>query len=407
MKRKIMMIIAICVVVVFGVAALVAVVAAIGDPIVNRNNLETMLNCDAANAESRLEPELCEGNYCFTTDGDFRIMQLTDIHICGGLGSYKRDLKAMNAVAAMVAAEKPDLVVVTGDISYGVPFSLNFNNMTVIQNFAELMEHLGVYWTVALGNHDSEWYNTANREKVADYLESDGLSYCLFTRGSKDVYGEGNQFITVKNSLGLYTQAVVVFDSGDYQSGRKYDYIRESQIGWYENGIKALNAANAARLFALDEATLPYPSETYGTVKSLAFFHIPLEEYRYAIAQYTENGDKSTSEVTYIYGEVNEPVCNSPTESALFEKMVELGSTKGVFVGHDHTNNICLEYKGIRLAYSYSVDYYAYKKIDEKGNYRGNTMITASPDCSFTSKLENYYQDKYVSYLPKETVYFE
>ena len=29
---------------------------------------------------------------------------------------------ALNAVAAMVTAEKPDLVIVTGDIAYPVPF---------------------------------------------------------------------------------------------------------------------------------------------------------------------------------------------------------------------------------------------------------------------------------------------
>lgn len=379
----------------------------IGDAIVDGINAKTSLSFKVDGEIGQNAPEYVDGHVCFTTDTELKVMQLTDVHICGGLLSYKKDLMALNAVATLIATEKPDLVVVTGDISYGTPPSLNLNNMVVIKMFAEMMENLGVYWTAALGNHDSEFYDLYARPQVGAYLESDALPHCLFTSGSPEVHGVGNHVITVRNSLGLYTQAIVMFDSGDYQSGYVYDYIHDSQVDWYEAEITALNAANVATLKKLDGTELPYSAETYKTVKSMAFFHIPLEEYRYAAAQYTENDHQSTDEVTYIYGEVNEPVCNSPTESNIFEKMVELDSTKGIFAGHDHTNNFCLEYKGIKLAYSYSIDYYAYDDIDKKGNYRGCTMITVSPDGSFTSKLENYYQEKYVSFLPKESVYFE
>lgn len=64
-----------------------------------------------------------DGDWCFVTDEDLKVMQLTDVHIGGGSFSTKKDAWAMNAVAAMIAAEKPDLVIVTGDIAYPVPFS--------------------------------------------------------------------------------------------------------------------------------------------------------------------------------------------------------------------------------------------------------------------------------------------
>ena len=47
----------------------------------------------------------------FTTDRDLKIMQLTDIHLGGGWLSLKKDSQAINAVATMIQAEKPDLVI--------------------------------------------------------------------------------------------------------------------------------------------------------------------------------------------------------------------------------------------------------------------------------------------------------
>lgn len=65
------------------------------------------------------------------------------------------------------------------------------------------------------------------------------------------------------------------------------------------------------------------------------------------------------------------------------------------FCGHDHLNNMSLEYKGVRLTYGYSIDYLAYGGIDEKYTQRGCTVIALRPDGSFENKGENYYQHKY------------
>ena len=66
--------------------------------------------------ENQLTPQKDEnGNWYFITDGDFKVMHLTDIHIGGGFLSKEVDRKALNAVATMVIKEKPDLVVYSGD----------------------------------------------------------------------------------------------------------------------------------------------------------------------------------------------------------------------------------------------------------------------------------------------------
>ncbi len=56
--------------------------------------------------ENQLVPEKDEkGNWVFTTDREFKVMQLTDIHVGGGFMSKEVDEKALNAVAAMVTRE--------------------------------------------------------------------------------------------------------------------------------------------------------------------------------------------------------------------------------------------------------------------------------------------------------------
>ena len=76
------------------------------------------------------------------------------------------------------------------------------------------------------------------------------------------------------------------------------------------------------------------------------------------------------------------PVCGA-YPSALFDRMLALGSTTGVFCGHDHYNNMSLEYKGIRLTYGMSIDYLAMPGIEHDTAQRGAELITIHPDASW------------------------
>ena len=78
----------------------------------------------------------------------------------------------------------------------------------------------------------------------------------------------------------------------------------------------------------------------------------------------------------------------APTEndSTLFDTVTYLGSTKAIFYGHDHYNNISLEYKGVRLTYGMSIDYLASPEIENKTEQRGATLITIKNDSSFDIK---------------------
>ena len=115
----------------------------------------------------------------------------------------------------------------------------------------------------------------------------------------------------------------------------------------------------------------------------MLFFHIPLQQYRDAYELYEQGSD----EVKYFFGENGETminkVCCSDYPSKLFDTALELGSTKAMFCGHDHYNNMSLEYKGIRLTYGMSIDYLAMPGIDEDTAQRGATLITCHSDSTF------------------------
>lgn len=390
------------------VVVLLGAVGAVVSLMGNKANTEKALSFETVQIENQLVPEKDENGYwTFTTDRDFKVLQLTDIHIGGGWMSLKKDAMALNAVAAMVTAEKPDLVVITGDASYPVPFQAGtFNNLSSAKIVAALMEKLGVYWTICFGNHDTEAYSYYSREDISEFYSSEDFKYCLFQTGPEDVDGCGNQIINIKNSKGIITQSLFVFDSHSYIDGDyfgmmwKYDNIHENQIEWYKNAISQLNEEN-------NEVYKSLGSKKKSDIKSVAFFHIPLAEYREAWYEYADNGFKDTENVKLYYGvagEDNKVVYCGTGSDELFETIQDLGSTKGIFCGHDHENNFSLDYKGIRLTYGMSVDYLAYPGIYKMGSQRGCTVINFAPDGSFECSAENYYQDKYTTLYDKEKV---
>ncbi len=346
------------------------------------------------------------GEKYFISDREIKVMHLTDIHIGGGFMSKTVDEKALNAVATMVTAEKPDLVIATGDIVFPVPFMAGtFNNYSGAKAFANLMEGLGVYWTVTFGNHDAEPYSYYNREKVAEFYENEEYKHCLFSAGPEDVDGFGNHVIEIKNSDGIITQGLIMLDSQAYVKNDiitsilgHYDNIHENQVAWYESEIKRMNKENAEAIRKLQGDENGGLWETYGNVKTLAFFHIPLVEMADAWYAFEEGGFKDTEDFSYIggiLGEQGRRIYCGLGEDNMFEKMLELDSTKAMFNGHDHFNSTIFEYKGIQFSYGYSIDYFAYSGIDKQGSQRGCTVITCKPDTTFTIEKHNYYSERF------------
>lgn len=385
------------------VIAIIAGITAIVNAVCVKSSEKFISSIQKVNYENQLIPEIDDrdGYYTFKTDEDMKVMHLTDVHIGGGFMSTKKDAMSINAVAAMITEEKPDLVIVTGDIAYPVPFQAGtFNNKTGAKLFAKLMEQLGVYWAPVFGNHDTEAYSFYSRKDISKfYSNKEEYPHCLFQAGPADVDGYGNYIIKAVKSTDEITQAFVMLDSHSYVDNDyfgimwKYDCVHKNQVEWYENQINLLT------------------EENFGYVpSSLMYFHIPPKEMQEAFYTYRDNGFKDTDRVHYKYGvagETGDVVFSSNYNYGLFESVKKMGSTNGIFFGHDHINTMSFVYDGIQLGYGMSIDYLAYVDIYKVGAQRGCTIFTIHRDSTYDIIQENYYQDKYQGIQDKETVSME
>ena len=284
---------------------------------------------------NKIEYDDATGVYTIISEKeDFKILHLTDIHLGGSLYSYRKDLKALKACYTEIEYAKPDFVVVTGDLCFPMGLmSMSLNNTSSVQQFAAFMRNIGIPWCFTYGNHDTESFASASKSELNEVYKS--LSYktsgtLLYPYVQPDVTGRNNQVIEVRNSDGTLNTALFLIDSNAYtgEGINVYDYIHDDQVEWYASEVKRRNR----------------------------------EE-----------------------GKVDK-VCCSDHSSKLFDKMVELGSTKAVFCGHDHYNNMSLEYKGIRLTYGMSIDYLAMPGIAHDTKQRGAELITLHRDSSWEVK---------------------
>ncbi|MBQ9145204.1 MAG: metallophosphoesterase [Clostridia bacterium] len=385
------------------VALIVTAIGALGvaNTFVVQDLLAVAESYERVEYEHQLTPTLdTDGYWTFTTDRPLKVVQLTDVHLGAGFASKQEDTWALNAVATMLTQEKPDLVVVTGDVCYPFVFSSgSFNNINGHRLLAELMESLGIYWTFTFGNHDYEAYGLFSRQQLCDDYKNAGYRYCLFQQGPyiDEDFGYGNTVIKVKQSSGLVSQALVMLDTHSYMSPdvfglmHKFDNLHQNQVDWYAQEMQKIVEYNR-------------PLGGGDTVDNMAFIHIPLREYRTAYRTYVEADYQNTADVEYVYGLMEEELmkerhgevaygvfCGVGTDT-FFDTASKMG-LQAVFCGHDHLNNFAIRYKGVQLTYGMSIDYLAYWEIDQKDNQRGCTVITLNPDGSFSSQNRNYYSD--------------
>lgn len=250
----------------------------------------------------------------FNKEGKFKIVQFTDVHYIHNNPKSAISIERINEV---LDAEKPDLVLFTGDIIYGKPAE---EGMRTILNLAAKRK---IPFGMTFGNHDNEQGLT--RTELFDIIKT--IPYNL-TDSVAGVSGASNYILPIKSSDGDKNATILYcMDSHSYSQIKGiggYDYIKFDQIQWYrENSAK----------YTKQNGDTPIPS--------LAFFHIALPEYNQA----------ASDETAILVGTRKEKACAPQLNSGLFSSMKEMGDIKGVFVGHDHDDDYVVYWKGILLAY--------------------------------------------------------
>lgn len=262
----------------------------------------------------------------FSTDKKFRIMQFTDVHFRGD--SYRSD-SALVMIKNMILAEKPNLVVFTGDVVTSA------NTRKAWESFSNAIAGLKVPWAVILGNHDIEAELTGKQimELVAQ------KPYSLTVNGPKNISGNGNYVLKIRSSEASKTSALLYFL--DSHSGFKpktdkgdYEWISQNQINWYRKQSAQFTRKNGGK---------PFPA--------LAFFHIPIPEYKEVVGKPTTVGSQI------------EKVCSPDVNSGMYTAFLECQDVMGTFAGHDHNNNYIGCLRNICLAYGQSSGRQSYGSI--------------------------------------------
>lgn len=302
----------------------------------------------------------------FDEKGEFRILQVADMHYANGKTTTCLDVLPkqvasctdLNTTAFLhriIRAEKPHLIVFTGDNIFGFDTTNPIKSMNAA--FAPAIS-LNIPWAAVLGNHDQE--STLSRKGVMRHIVSmkNTLSQ-LNPPGVQDIDGYGNYNLEVHGvkGSGLANKSVLnlyFLDSGDYSkvpSIPGYDWIKPSQQLWFQHSSTKLQRTYKSK-----------PGAQKAAAPGLAYFHIPLPEYA--------SFDSSNST-----GIKQEDIRSASVNSGFFTTMVEAGDVKAVFTGHDHINDFCGELTGIHLCYAGGFGYHAYGK---PGWQRRTRMVVSS-----------------------------
>jgi hypothetical protein len=252
----------------------------------------------------------------FRQDGSFTIVQFTDIHWKDGSAN---DWCTDALIREVITAEKPDLIVITGDVIHKKETP---QPLSAFRQALSAITDSGIPWAFVFGNHELE--AEVEPDQLVDILQQ--LPNSLFETGPSHIQGLSNYVLPIRGSRSEATCALLYLLDTGAKTKMPFGgatWVHRNQIDWYLQQSAAMTERNGGS---------PLPA--------LAFFHIPLPEYN------------EIWDFRICYGSQNKGIDSPRINSGLFAAMVEMGDVMGTFVGHDHLNDFYGDLHGIRLCYS-------------------------------------------------------
>ncbi len=280
----------------------------------------------------------------FDDDGNFRILQITDIQDGPLLLNPTK-----NFITDVLEETDPDLVILTGDnVSGGACWSDSVGRIA-IGRFMSIFEKYGVPVAAVFGNHDSEGAMT-KEEMMAVYESYD----CFVGCAGEDLTGCGNYNLPIMSSDGkkvaynIWCIDSLTYnekdpeknDPGYYENDLGgYGCVHKDQIDWYVKTSDELKAANGGK-----------------PVNSMMFQHIVVPEIYNVLLK---DGDEYKLPEG-AKGELNEQPCPPHYNNGQFDALVNQGDVVAMFFGHDHKNTFEVSYKGVDLVNTPGVGFSSY-----------------------------------------------
>jgi 3',5'-cyclic AMP phosphodiesterase CpdA len=286
-------------------------------------------------------------NHLTFKNGRFKIIQIADAQEFPYVSP-----DTVRLIELAVEAEKPDLVIFTGDQIYGIHPKLWGKNAEarIAAVFRKLLVPViaaGVPFAVTFGNHDAEC-GVPNARQAELYASLPG--YLPGERMSDDVPGAFR--IPICSEGDRHQFDVFCFDSrGSAAAGGRG--VSDEQLRWFEEIRKN-------------------ERDTGGAPPALVFQHIPVPEYYNVI----DTVNKGTPGAVHSYGSRKDIYYALPqalrekggfmkeTPAVAGEKEFEVlkkdGGVLALAAGHDHNNSFVAPYEGIDLIYTQGAGFHVY-----------------------------------------------
>jgi len=312
---------------------------------------------------------------------DFRILQLCDIHLSQS-DIYERHFKLIDKTINDADA---DFIVLNGD-------SFTYADKSVVTKLFSFIDSYDIPWTFTYGNHDDQGYfsDTYIEELLGKRNLFKNVKFANYNVHDDDVTGRSNFAINVYdrslNGAGVYENTdlfqIYCLESHSYNFDTiAYDYIKQNQIDWYERMVNYFKDRNGGVV-----------------TPSVMYFHIPLPEFFTAWNEYKGNvPNEHNSHVPEGFDSKasTDEMGGGPTPSSdthLFDKIKELGSTKAISCAHDHINDSVIVYDDVALCFGvHSTDriYYDAAKLG------GQVIIVDHDDPNHLSfeNIKNSYEE--------------
>ncbi|KFA75084.1 hypothetical protein S40288_04052 [Stachybotrys chartarum IBT 40288] len=254
----------------------------------------------------------------------FKIAIMSDLHFGEeehGWG-IEQDLKTARAMRSVLDYEKPNLVVLNGDLISG-EYTFRENSSMYIHQIVAPMVEKGISWASTYGNHDSAF----NLSREVLFAQESTYDLCRTKVMDSALPGTTNYWIQVDGEDGSARAVLWFLDSRggnpyQFQPGEPRDidnWVAPETVKWMRDESAALGQANGK------------------DVPSFVFTHIP--PYAYSVKQ------KSGIDPSRFPGlHVDNPLAyqgRGTEDSNLVLALQELPNMHSVYVGHNHGDSYC------------------------------------------------------------------